>query len=169
MAKSSSKDQHRARSIARLAAVQALYQIDILKAEPQQIIDDMKLYRLSAPEGDEAPEVDEDLDDVPYTEAHMGFFEKIVKATVSHALEIDDALSKHMKDDWSVDRVDANLRAIMRCAVAELIGFDNVPPRVVLMEYTDIADAFFGTKEKQFLAGILNAVARDLKPDAFQQ
>ena len=83
----------------------------------------------------------------------------------SGVAELDDMLSAVISDDWSVERLESILRAIMRCGAFELAHRQDVPPKVVISEYLAVTDAFFGDKETAMTNGVLDKLAHELRPD----
>ncbi len=78
--------------------------------------------------------------------------------------ELDDMLSAVISEEWSVERLESILRAIMRCGAYELAHRQDVPPKVVISEYLAVADAFFGEKETGMTNGVLDKLAQILRP-----
>jgi N utilization substance protein B len=80
---------------------------------------------------------------------------------------LDDMLSAVLDEDWPVERLETLLRIVMRAGVYELSRRPEVPARVVITEYVDLAGAFFGGKEPGLVNGVLDRLARELHPEAF--
>ncbi len=148
--------RNRARSIARLAAVQALFQIDVSETAPDDVLTEFRAHRLKEGEGREGES---------FGPADLGLFDTVMDAALDHLLDVNEVLIATLPKEWSLPRIDSNLRAILRAGAGELIGCPQTPARVILKEYTDIADAFFGKAETDFAAGVLNAVARKVRGD----
>jgi N utilization substance protein B len=68
---------------------------------------------------------------------------------------------------WPLHRLDATVRAILRAGAYELMFMDKVPARVAISEYVDVASAFFGSDEPNFVNGVLDRLARDRRPEEF--
>ena len=146
-----------ARGVARLGAVQALYQMDIAATDANQVVSeflDQRLSELATEMG--ADEVDE------------SHFRDIVLGVVREQQQIDPALDTHLAEGWRLPRIDSILRAILRSAAYELFHVKDVPARVIINEYVDIAHVFFGTEEPGVVNGILDHLARETRPDEFQ-
>lgn len=140
------------RRAARLAAVQALYQIDLIGAAPPTVIEEFKAHRLR--EDEREP-----------TDAE--YFTAIVEGASGQRAQIDATLSPLLAEGWAFERLEVVLRAILRAAAFELIGRGDVPARVTITEYVEIARGFFAGKEPGFVNGLLDKLARQLRPDEF--
>jgi len=151
--------RNRARSIARLAAVQALFQIDVSETAPDDVLTEFRAHRLKEGEGREGES---------FGPADLELFEAVMDATLDNLLDVNEALVETLPEAWKLDRIDSNLRAVLRAGTGELIGCPKTPARVILKEYTEIADAFFGKSETDFAAGVLNALARKTRAGEFQ-
>jgi N utilization substance protein B len=145
------------RRAARLAAVQALYQIDVTGAPAQAVLDEFHRHRL-----------DRDNEGRALGEADRGLFAAVVRGTWSRREDIDGMLSAALVASWPLDRLDATLRAILRAGTYELLTQAEVPVRVVINEYVDLAHAFFGGKEPGMVNGILDRLARRLREHEMQ-
>ncbi len=146
------------RSTARLGAVQALYQMDIAGTDLNDVVKEFSEHRLGAEvEGDH------------YKDADGEFFEAIIRGVVEHQREIDPLLDERLATGWRLVRIDSILRAILRSAAFELRERHDVPARVVLNEYIDIARAFFEGDEPKVVNGVLDGLAKHLRPKELGQ
>lgn len=141
----------RRRTAARLAAVQALYQIELTEAPPEGVIREFGQTGLDR-DGERFGEVDEAL------------FADLVRGAAAHQDEIDHLLGEALPSDWPVGRLERVLRAILRMGAFELLARDDVPMPVVISEYLDIGHAFFAGKEPGLVNGVLDRLARTLRP-----
>lgn len=151
------------RHAARLAAVQALYQSEQAgDGDAETTILEFLQHRGGA--------VLDEAADGPAAELDEGHFADLVRGTLRRQEEIDRWLGQAVTRSWPLPRLDAVLRAILRCASYELWARGDVPVRVIITEYVEIANAFFSGDEP----GIVNAVldrlgrklrAKDLDPD----
>lgn len=140
------------RSAARLAAVQALYQMEQSGAGVEGVIAEFLEHRLGRPiEGDEIHEADPE------------FFADIARGVVDAQRRIDPVIERHLARNWTLSRIDATARAILRAGVYELVRRPDVPPRATIDEYVEVAKAFFDGEEPRFVNGVLDAVARDAR------
>lgn len=142
------------RAGARLAAVQALYQMEQTEQSARSVVADFMEDRLGLnDEGEPVEEADPDI------------FRAIVDGVVAHQEEIDAAIMKRLAEGWKIERLDATSRAILRGAVYELIAETGLPSQIILDEYVSIAHAFFEGAEPKFINGLLDAVSRDVRGD----
>jgi len=144
------------RSAARLAAVQALYQMDMTGIDLNDVVAEFAAHRLGQEvEGDQ------------YYEAEADFFRSLVEGVVREQRQLDPLIDQHLAEGWRLSRVDSILRAILRSGAFELFMRGDVPARVVITEYVDIAHAFFGEDEPKVVNGILDRLSRKARPDEF--
>jgi len=141
------------RSAARLAAVQALYQMDIAGTPIEEVLAEFETFRLG-----------HELDGIKYRDADPAFFRDIVSGVVRSQLELDPAIHETLREGWPLARIDVTLRAILRSAAHELRSRKDVPPPVVISEYVDVAKAFFAGDEPRLVNGVLDALARKIRP-----
>jgi transcription antitermination protein NusB len=146
------KSRSKARAAARLAAVQALYQHEMEATPIPALLHEFHQHRLGAT-----------IEDVEYAEADMAFFDDIVKGAHARSDEIDRMIASKLSSDWSLDRLDKPMRQILRAGTYELMARMDVPVGAVISEYLDVTDAFYDRREKGFVNGILDAVAKDVR------
>jgi N utilization substance protein B len=140
------------RAGARLAAVQALYQMEQTGQSARSVIADFMEDRLGLnDEGEPVEEADPDL------------FKSVVEGVVDRQEQIDAAIMKRLAEGWKIERLDATSRAILRGAVYELIADIGLPSQIILDEYVSLAHAFFEGSEPKFINGLLDAVSRDVR------
>jgi N utilization substance protein B len=144
------------RGAARLAAVQALYQMDLGGATLPDIIAEFEAHRLGK-------EVDGDQ----YRDADAAFFREIITGVVADQRELDPAIDAALSAGWPLARVDATLRAILRSGAFELAHRTDVPGRVVITEYVDVANAFYEGEVPAMVNAVLDALARKLRAAEF--
>lgn len=142
----------KSRSAARLAAVQASYQRSMEHTPTAQLIHEFHQHRLGAT-----------IEDVEYNEAEVAFFDDLVTGSIAREAELDAAISTRLSTGWSLDRLDKPMRALLRVATYELLARGDVPVKTVINEYIDVADAFYDQREKGFVNGLLDAVAKDVR------
>jgi N utilization substance protein B len=140
------------RSGARLAAVQALYQMEQTQQSVRSVIADFMEDRLGLNDEGE-----------PIEEADPDIFRAIVDGVVERQDGIDAAIMKRLAEGWKIERLDATSRAILRAGVYELIAEISLPSQIILDEYVSIAHAFFEGAEPKFINGLLDAVSRDVR------
>jgi N utilization substance protein B len=95
------------------------------------------------------------------------FFSAIVNGVPQHQVEIDRAIAGALSEKWKLERVDSILRAIMRCAVFELVSRQDVPAKVVIDEYVAVSGAFFGGDEPGFVNAALDTIAKRKRAKEF--
>ena len=163
MSRSHATPAKQARSVARLAAVQALYQMEVAGAGVEAVLREFADHRFGSPvEADDAAAGGAAIDHL--ADADEVFFADIVRGVVTHQADIDQAVSRRLAANWRLERLDATLRATLRSATYELMHRSDVPTEVVLDEYVELAKAFFAKTDAGFVNGSLDAVARDLRP-----
>lgn len=145
-----------ARAQARLAAVQALYQMDLAATDLTDVITEFAGHRFGA-----------DAEDPTVREADIELFSDIVKGVVSRQREIDPPLDSHLAAGWRLHRIDAIVRAILRSATFELVARPSAPARAVINEYVEIAKAFFSEDEPRVVNAVLDKIARQMRPGEF--
>ncbi|MEQ8700594.1 MAG: transcription antitermination factor NusB [Bauldia litoralis] len=144
------------RSASRLAAVQALYQIDVTDVGPDAVMAEFLRYRLHAKrKGPKLGETDQ---------AH---FVSVVRGASEQRETLDRMLGSSLSEGWSLERMDRVLCATLRAGAWELFSRGDIPARVVITEYVDVANAFFDGREPGFVNGILDKLAHVLRPDEF--
>ncbi len=142
------------RAAARLAAVQALYQMEKSGVGVDTVVLEFKTYRLGG-----------EIDDVAIHDADDKFFEDITRGVVAQQKRLDPYIHRRLASGWTLPRIDATARAILRAGLYELTQRPDVPMRVVLDEYIELAKSFFDQTEVSFINGLLDAAAQDLRAD----
>ena len=147
-----------ARSTARLAAVQALYQREMEPLATPALLHQFHAHRLH-----EAMEID-DGDEAELTPPDRAFFDDLVAGADARGGEIDVLIAAHLAPGWSLDRLDRPLRAILRLGVYELLARGDIPVGAVITEYLDVGHAFYDRRETGFVNGLLDAVGKAVRP-----
>ena len=142
------------RAGARLAAVQALYQMEQTGRGASAVIREFMEDRLGF-----GP------DEEPVEEADPDLFKEILKATVEHQSAIDSAILKRLSKGWKLARLDSTTRAILRAATAEFIAHRELTRAVVIDEYVSLAHDFFESSEANFVNAVLDNIGRDVRPE----
>ncbi len=155
-AKRSRSDREVSRSSARLGAVQALYQMDIAGTDYSEVLAQFGAGRMG-----------ETFEDGECGEADFAFLKDIVEGVVREQHGIDRAVEDHLAAAWTLARLDSTLRAVLRAGAYELMFRPDVPARVSITEYVDVAHAFFEAEEPRVVNGVLDAVARAHRPEEF--
>ncbi|MGQ0741570.1 MAG: transcription antitermination factor NusB [Alphaproteobacteria bacterium] len=131
------------RSAARLAAVQALYQLEMTGADAADVVEEFQHHRNEKDAVDEA------------------FFTDIVHGVVKHQTEVDRALAHALAQGWTLARIDSILRALLRSAAYELIARPDVPAKVIMNEYIELTRDFFDRDEPGFVNAVLDRLAHE--------
>jgi N utilization substance protein B len=153
-----SKSDITARTAARIAAVQALYQMDLAGTDLNDVIAEFLNERLSGENADEK-----------LAGADRVFFADILRAVVRRQREIDPIIDEQLAIGWRLVRVDSILRAILRGGVGELLDRYDVPARVAISEYVNVARVFFDDDEPRVVNGVLDKLARRLRSSEFER
>ena len=153
----------RPRTAARVAAVQALFQSEQAGETAEAVIDQFVRHRIGAMSGPDQPGFEEGR--VP--DAHVPLFTRIVRTAVNEQDRLDGMISGALPPEWPMTRLDPVLRALLRAGGAELTMADGPPSRVVINEYLDVAHGFFTGEEPRMVNGLLDRLARELRPGDF--
>ena len=149
------KTNSRARQLARLSAVQALYQMDLVDEKSKFVVREFNehWFENAAKSGE--------------TSADKDFFELLVLGVVAEQDAVDAAVSAKLNEKWKLHRLDIILRAIMRCASYEMLRMFDVPAVVIVDQYVSLTTAFYAGKEPNFVNAALDKLARELRPAEF--
>lgn len=142
----------KARSAARLAAVQALYQRQMEDTHLAKLLDEFHQHRLGR-----------EIEDVRYADAEVAFFDDVVSGVAARQDEIDTLLTERLAEGWSLARLDKTMLQILRAGTYELLARADVTTGTVISEYVDVAHAFFDQREAKFVNGVLDAVAKAVR------
>ncbi|MDJ1156931.1 transcription antitermination factor NusB [Chelatococcus sp. SYSU_G07232] len=140
------------RSAARLAAVQALYEMDIAGKGVVEAVAEF-----------EAHWIGQEVEGVEFKPAEAAFFRDIVAGVVREQKLIDRRVDEALAKGWPLRRVEAVLRAALRAGAYELFFRKDVPARVVISEYVDVARAFYQDDEPGLLNAVLDTIGRDVR------
>ena len=140
------------RGAARLAAVQALYQMDIAGTGLNDILAEFERHRLG-----------NEVDGSQYLPAESAFFRDIVTGTVREQRKLDPLIDAALNEGWPLKRIEALLRAVLRAGAYELDQKHDIPVRVVISEYVDVANAFVDRDETGMVNAVLDMLARKLR------
>lgn len=144
------------RGAARLAAVQALYQMDVGGVRLSDVLGEFEAYRLG-----------QEIDGDQYRDADPAWFRDLVSGVVADQRVLDPEIHKALAEDWPLKRIDTTLRAILRAGAFELLRRKDVPAKVVINEYIDIAKAFYEGDEPRMVNGVLDKLAHRLRSGEF--
>lgn len=163
--KATSGDAPKPRTISRMASVQALYQMDLAGTDAGEVIEQF----LAPPPPAEDADGETDTDTLTSLEGgDVTFFADVVKGVVRRQREIDPLVDQQLRTGWRLVRVDSILRAILRAGVFELLERGDVPARVTINEYINIAKAFFEAEEPKVVNGVLDRIAHKVRAKEFE-
>lgn len=148
------KNPHNAKRLARLAAVQALYQMALLPRSADQVIKEFRAtpQALLHESGEgAAPEVDYSL------------FGAVVSGVTEKTEDLDGMIAGAFDAKSSAERLEVLLRAILRAGVYELYHQPSIPAGVIINDYVDVTHAFFGDREPGLVNGVLDKLAKSLR------
>ena len=145
-------DRSTSRSAARLAAVQALYQLEMEGTALPVLLHEFHQHRLGAT-----------IEDVTYAPAEHAFFDDVVSGVDARRAEIDALIAGKLASGWSLDRLDRPMRQILRAGTYELLARPDVPVGTVISEYVDVAHAFYERRETGFVNGLLDGIAKAVR------
>jgi N utilization substance protein B len=143
-------DMPKPRSVARLAAVQALYQMELAGCGVEDVIKEFSDHRF-----------DGDLEGELLGVADETYFASIVRGVVTDQTALDRAIAERLAGGWRLERLDSTLRAILRAGAFELMRRPDTPVEVVIDEYVELAKAFSDAAEVKFVNAALDGIARD--------
>lgn len=143
------------RTQARIAAVQALYQLSATDAAPDDVVDEFRLHRMR-----EAG---------PAATADKALFTEIVQGACSDRAALNRMIEGSLSETWALERMDRVLVALLNAGAWELHGRSETPARVVIAEYVDVARVFFDNREPAFVNGMLDRLARTLRSEEFSE
>lgn len=144
------------RSVARLYAVLAVFQYSHSRVTSGEVIDDF----LST-----AHKKNPKIDGVYIDNMHIRFFRELFEQTIKHLDDINPCIKEHLAKDWAIDTIDPVALCILQLGVCEILYFTSNPSKVILKEYGDVAGSFFNRENVSFINGILNVIARKMRPN----
>ncbi|MFL5086530.1 MAG: transcription antitermination factor NusB [Xanthobacteraceae bacterium] len=158
MARTAARAERKAnqRGAARLAAVQALYQMDIAGTGLNEILAEFESHWLGR-----------EVEGAQYLPAEAAYFRAIVEGVLREQLKLDPLIDKALSDGWPLKRIETVLRAVLRAGASELDRRSDVPARTVISEYVDVANAFVDRDETGLVNAVLDQLARQLRPGEF--
>lgn len=140
-----------ARHSARVGAVQALYQMEMSGAGHETVIREFEEHRFG-----------KEVDELDMPDADFDHFERVLCGVVARQNEIDQGINGVLRAGWPLARLDATVRALLRAGAYELLDCADIPRKVVLNEYVELAGEFFSGDEPALINGVLDAFARKL-------
>ena len=144
------------RGAARLAAVQALYQMDVGGTGINEVLAEFESFWIGS-----------EVEGEQYLPAEGAFFRDVVQGVLRDQKELDPMIDDVLSRGWPLARVEAILRAVMRAGAYELQHRKDIPGRVVISEYVDVAHAFVERDETGMVNAVLDQIGRQFRPDEF--
>ena len=139
------------KSAARFYVVQALFQMEAINQDLNEIKEEFENFRIGA-----------ELDGIKYNDADKKYFKKILDVAVKNQSQIDKLTDQALVKKWPISKIDPTIRALFRGGVAELL-LEKTPKNVVINEFVDIAKAFFPEgKETKFVNAILDHISKEV-------
>ncbi len=150
------KTKLKERSAARLAAVQALYQMDIASSSLSNVLNEFERHWMGR-----------EIEGERYEEAEEKHFRDVVEGVVREQITLDPLIDKTLNEGWALKRVESVLRATLRAGAYELYHRHDIPVRAVVSEYVDVAAAFLDKEDVGMVNGVLDKLARLSRPKDF--
>jgi len=144
------------RGAARLAAVQALYQMDVGGTGINEVLAEFESFWIG-----------NEVEGEQYLPAEGAFFRDVVSGVLRDQKQLDPLIDDALQRGWPLARVEAILRAVMRAGAYELQHRKDIPGRVVVSEYVDVAHAFVERDETGMVNAVLDQIGRQFRPDEF--
>ncbi len=138
------------RTNARTLAIQALYDQEIngSATTPEELVTDILKFSGN-------------------NNADKKFLKTLIEGALENSKSFDEIISKYLSGGWNIEKLNPLMRVILRVATYELQALANVPPKVVIKEYMELTKKFVGEKEVRFTNGVLDKIAKELRPQAF--
>lgn len=149
-----SKSDANKRTTARLAVVQALYQLEHSQTGVNTVVLEFRTHRLGG-----------ELEGETLLDADDAFFEDLIRGVVRLQNKLDPFISRKLAKGWTLARIDATARAILRAGLFELTERADIPAKVIIDEYVELAKSFFDDGEVNFINAVLDSAAHDLRKD----
>jgi N utilization substance protein B len=147
------------KSAARLAAIQAIYSRDMddySKSPALLTLDVIGYYN------------DQNIDDEQLIIPDEKFLARVIDSTIKNIEDLDQIISEFLSDNWSLDKINPVIKAILRCAICEIKYMYDVPAKVIINEYTTLAKSFYGNKEIGFVNSILDKISTNIREQEFK-
>lgn len=144
------------RSVSRLYAVLAIFQHSHSELGVEDVFEDF-LSEIAA----KNPKIEE----LPVQSMDVEFFKELVQTTVNNFATINPEIDHHITGTWRMERLDPVQVCVLQLGICEILYFRSIPSKVILDEYTEVAKTFFTKSNVAFVNGVLNNVARKMRPD----
>lgn len=144
------------RSVSRLYAVLALFQHSHSESGVEDVFEDfLSEMAMKNPK----------IEDLPVQNMDVEFFKELVRTTVNNLATITPEIGHHITETWRMERLDPVQVCVLQLGICEILYFRSIPSKVILNEYTEVAKTFFAKSNVAFVNGVLNNVAREMRPD----
>ncbi len=150
----------KSRAAARMAAVQSLYELDMVDGDEDPVLRTFIEKRWTVPVEDEDGD---EVGEAEFNDPDKTFLIAVVRRVGERKTSLDEMLDGALGPKWSVERVEVLMRAILRCGAYELMERTEIPAKVIINEYMDIANAFFTEGEPKMVNGVLDKLAHTLR------
>ena len=161
----SDKFDAKGRAAARMAAVQSLYELDMVDGDADPVLRTFIEKRWTVPVEDEDGD---EVGEAEFLDPDKTFLIDLVRGVIARKSEIDEMLGGALGERWTIERLEVLLRAVLRTGVYELLAHSEIPAKVVINEYMDIANAFFSEGEPKMVNGVLDKLAHVLRDGAME-
>lgn len=150
-------DKHSRRTLARLNATQALYQMGMEESTAEEIVEQFLSHRVGA-----------EIDGLQFKDADKNLFRDLVIGANERLEEIDAEINAHLDKDRTLEKLDLVMQACLRVAVYELLARIDTKALVLITEYVGLARSFFTGNEPAFVNGVLDRLARKIRAGEFE-
>jgi transcription antitermination protein NusB len=152
MSKQAPSKQANKRGTARLHAVQALYQMDVASTPIHEVLATFNSFYMG-----------QEIENMEFLPADSLFFRHIVEGVLASQTRLDPAIDEILEKTWPLKRIDSVMRATLRAGAFELFGKADIPAKVIIAEYVDVADAFFDADERGMINAVLDGLAKKVR------
>ncbi len=144
----------RSRTNARMAAVQATFQLNFTTDTLSKVMDDFSSFHFKETRNSGKKET-----------VDIKFFKLIVYGVFNKKEIIKDIISKGLNKNWKLKRIDPTMYALLELGIYELLYMDSIPKEIVLDEYVSIASNFFDNTQVGFVNGFLDNLPKKINDD----
>jgi len=148
------------RSAARMAGVQALYELDMVEGDVDPVLQSFLEKRWTVPVEDEDGD---EIGEAEFLDPDKTFLLELVRGVIKTKSSVDEMIEGTLGENWTVPRLEVLLRAMLRAGAYELKDHPDIPAKVIINEYMDIANAFFSEGEPKMVNGVLDKLAHVLR------
>lgn len=150
------KPQANKRGTARLHAVQAIYQMEIAKTPINEVIASFTTFFMG-----------KEVEGMEFLPSDELYFKNIIQGVLREQGRLDPAINDVLEKSWPLKRIDMVMRSIFRAGAYELFGKLEIPAKVIIAEYVDVAHAFLEEDESGMVNAVLDELAKRVRKDEF--